>query len=83
MLPMVALLWLGCSLLWPVGAMRSDYLAQLRQDTVDMFYHGYSSYMEHAFPEDEVGYLSSDVRVHRKIANQYALVNYLATSNIV
>ncbi|UKZ75536.1 hypothetical protein TrVFT333_003223 [Trichoderma virens FT-333] len=34
--------------------MRSDYLAQLRQDTVDMFYHGYSSYMEHAFPEDEL-----------------------------
>ncbi|KAH0530408.1 hypothetical protein TsFJ059_005028 [Trichoderma semiorbis] len=60
LLPMVALLWLGCSLLWPVGAMRSDYLAQLRQDTVDMFYHGYSSYMEHAFPEDELRPISCE-----------------------
>ncbi|PON30716.1 hypothetical protein TGAM01_v200136 [Trichoderma gamsii] len=54
MLLVVALLWLGHSLLQPVGAMRSDYLAQLRQDTVDMFYHGYSNYMKHAFPEDEL-----------------------------
>lgn len=57
MLLVVALLWLGHSLLQPVGAMRSDYLAQLRQDTVDMFYHGYSNYMKHAFPEDEVCFL--------------------------
>lgn len=56
MLLVFALLWLGHSLLRPVGAMRSDYLAQLRQDTVDMFYHGYSNYMKHAFPEDEVGF---------------------------
>ncbi|KAM0260834.1 hypothetical protein ACHAQJ_002601 [Trichoderma viride] len=54
MLLVVALLWLGHSLLRPVEAMRSDYLAQLRQDTVDMFYHGYSNYMKHAFPEDEL-----------------------------
>lgn len=58
MLLVVTLLWLSRLLLWPVGAMRADYLAQLRQDTVDMFYHGYSNYMEHAFPEDEVGSLS-------------------------
>jgi hypothetical protein len=56
MLLVVALLWLSHSLLRPVEAMRSDYLAQLRQDTVDMFYHGYSNYMKHAFPEDEVGF---------------------------
>ncbi|OAA62098.1 Glycoside hydrolase, family 47 [Cordyceps fumosorosea ARSEF 2679] len=35
-------------------AMRSDHLAKLRQETVDMFYHGYSNYMLHAFPEDEL-----------------------------
>ncbi|KAH6609217.1 hypothetical protein Trco_002563 [Trichoderma cornu-damae] len=54
MLLAAALPWLGLALLWPVGAMRSDYLAQLRQETVDMFYHGYSNYMKHAFPEDEL-----------------------------
>lgn len=37
-----------------VPAMRADHLARLRQETVDMFYHGYSNYMLHAFPEDEV-----------------------------
>lgn len=35
-------------------AMRDDYLRQLRQETVDMFYHGFNNYMDHAFPEDEV-----------------------------
>lgn len=39
---------------WTVPAMRADHLARLRQETVDMFYHGYSNYMLHAFPEDEV-----------------------------
>jgi hypothetical protein len=34
--------------------MRSDRLGELRQETVDMFYHGWTNYMEHAFPEDEV-----------------------------
>lgn len=42
---------------WTVLAMRADYLAQLRRETVDMFYHGYSNYMQHAFPEDEVRHL--------------------------
>lgn len=37
-----------------VTAMRADHLGQLRQETVDMFYHGYDNYMKHAFPEDEV-----------------------------
>lgn len=35
-------------------AMRPDRIAQLRQDTVEMFYHGFDNYMELAFPEDEV-----------------------------
>jgi hypothetical protein len=34
--------------------MRPDRVAQLRQETVDMFYHGFDNYMSIAFPEDEV-----------------------------
>lgn len=47
--------WIS-SLLSPcvVWAMRADHMAQLRQETVDMFYHGFDNYMKHAFPEDEV-----------------------------
>ncbi|KAK5992669.1 ER degradation-enhancing alpha-mannosidase-like protein 1 [Cladobotryum mycophilum] len=51
---LVALLWIGYALPWSVWGMRADYLTQLRQETVDMFYHGYSNYMRHAFPEDEL-----------------------------
>lgn len=51
---MVMLLWLCASLPWLTVAMRADRLRQLRQETVDMFYHGFSNYMKHAFPEDEV-----------------------------
>lgn len=46
----VLLLWAGQS-----HAMTADHIARLRQETVDMFYHGYDNYMEIAFPEDEVG----------------------------
>ena len=50
-----AALLLGWALLpWASLAMRADYMARLRQDTVDMFYHGYANYMKHSFPEDEV-----------------------------
>lgn len=50
-----ASLLLICTLLpWISYGMRQDHLARLRQETVDMFYHGYSNYMKHAFPEDEV-----------------------------
>ncbi|KAL2211747.1 glycoside hydrolase family 47, alpha-1,2-mannosidase [Sarocladium strictum] len=41
-------------LFWTAAAMRADRMAQLRRETVDMFYHGYGNYMEHAFPEDEL-----------------------------
>lgn len=43
-------------ILWPPTAwgMRQDRIAQLRQETVEMFYHGYDNYMDIAFPEDEV-----------------------------
>jgi hypothetical protein len=53
-LPLLLLLIQLCLQPWPVLAMRADYLAQLRRETVDMFQHGYSNYMQHAFPEDEV-----------------------------
>lgn len=42
-------LWIGVA-----GAMRPDQVARLRQETVDMFYHGFDNYMGIAFPEDEV-----------------------------
>lgn len=53
--PLALLIALLC-LAWldQVVAMRPDRIAQLRQDTVEMFYHGYDNYMELAFPEDEV-----------------------------
>lgn len=38
----------------PVLAMRPGRVADLRQETVDMFYHGFDNYMKIAFPEDEV-----------------------------
>jgi len=50
----IALLLLCALQPWTAAAMRADYLAQLRQETVDTFYHGFSNYMKHAFPEDEV-----------------------------
>lgn len=57
------LLWLLPLLPWlaSVGAMRLDRIAQLRQETVDMFYHGFDNYMEIAFPEDEVTWTPAHV----------------------
>ncbi|GAP84332.2 putative glycoside hydrolase family 47 protein [Rosellinia necatrix] len=34
--------------------MRPGRIAELRRDTVDMFYHGFDNYMRIAFPEDEL-----------------------------
>ena len=39
---------------WLSHAMRADRMAELREETVEMFYHGFTNYMQHAFPEDEV-----------------------------
>ncbi len=41
---------------WPVHslAMRPSRMAELRRETVEMFYHGFDNYMQIAFPEDEV-----------------------------
>ncbi|KAK0391971.1 hypothetical protein NLU13_1469 [Sarocladium strictum] len=52
MLSMLVATWLP--LLLTAVAMRADRMAQLRRETVDMFYHGYGNYMQHAFPEDEL-----------------------------
>ncbi|KUI70957.1 ER degradation-enhancing alpha-mannosidase-like protein 1 [Cytospora mali] len=38
----------------PTEAMRPDRIAELRNETVDMFYHGFDNYMKLAFPEDEL-----------------------------
>jgi hypothetical protein len=45
--------------LWPADAlaMRSSTRERLRQETIEVFYHGYDNYMQHAFPEDEVSRL--------------------------
>ncbi|KAI9785606.1 MAG: alpha mannosidase-like protein [Peltula sp. TS41687] len=37
-----------------VSAMRKAQLEALKQETMDMFYHGYDHYMKIAFPEDEL-----------------------------
>jgi len=34
--------------------MTDDMIRGLRRDTRDLFYHGYTNYMKHAFPEDEL-----------------------------
>ncbi|KAL3425412.1 ER degradation-enhancing alpha-mannosidase-like protein 1 [Phlyctema vagabunda] len=34
--------------------MKPARIAELRQETVDMFYHGFDNYMDIAFPEDEL-----------------------------
>lgn len=51
----ISSLFLVCALLpWLAHAMSDSRMAHLRRETVDMFHHGFSNYMEHAFPEDEV-----------------------------
>lgn len=47
---LLVLAWLNQA----VMAMRPDRMAELRKEAVEMFYHGYDSYMQLAFPEDEV-----------------------------
>jgi len=49
-----SLLFLGTIWLALADAMTPVRIAELRKETVDMFYHGYDNYMNVAFPEDEV-----------------------------
>lgn len=44
-----SMIWLAIA-----NAMTPARIAELRKETVDMFYHGFDNYMEVAFPEDEV-----------------------------
>ncbi|CZT52361.1 probable glycosyl hydrolase [Rhynchosporium secalis] len=46
----------GFSTLWLAiaSAMTPARIAELRQETVEMFYHGFDNYMDVAFPEDEL-----------------------------
>ncbi|KAI4676390.1 uncharacterized protein J4E88_007306 [Alternaria novae-zelandiae] len=49
----ILLLCIGC---WttPGCGMTDEAIAELRQETRDIFYHGFDNYMQHAFPEDEL-----------------------------
>ncbi|KKA26248.1 hypothetical protein TD95_000043 [Thielaviopsis punctulata] len=47
-----------CSL--TVLAMRKTQINELRKMSAQMFYHGYTNYMEHAFPEDELRPISCE-----------------------
>ncbi|KAL1596362.1 hypothetical protein SLS60_009008 [Paraconiothyrium brasiliense] len=38
--------------------MADDTIASLRQETIDIFYHGFDGYMKYGFPEDELRPLS-------------------------
>ncbi|KAI1378691.1 glycoside hydrolase family 47 protein [Hypoxylon crocopeplum] len=79
---LVALLvssWLGLG-----EAMRPSRVAQLRRETVDMFYHGFDNYMKIAFPEDELRPVSCtpltrDPLNPRNIALNDVLGNYSLT----
>ncbi|KAF2801661.1 seven-hairpin glycosidase [Mytilinidion resinicola] len=56
------MIWLCLLLLavWTTVAsgMTDEAIGNLRQETRDIFYHGYDNYMRHAFPEDELRPLS-------------------------
>lgn len=64
--------------------MRPSRIAELRRDTVDMFYHGFDNYMKIAFPEDELRPVSCtpltrDPLNPRNIALNDVLGNYSLT----
>ncbi|KAH8906132.1 glycoside hydrolase family 47 protein [Coniochaeta sp. PMI_546] len=64
--------------------MRPGRIAQLRQETVEMFYHGYDNYMNIAFPEDELRPvscvpLSRDAQNPNNVALNDVLGNYSLT----
>ena len=58
---MIVLSWLGS-----VEAMRPGRVADLRQETVDMFYHGFDNYMKIAFPGDEVWHIHDATSSHHR-----------------
>lgn len=55
-------------------------IAELRQETVSMFYHGYDNYMKIAFPEDEVS--RTDTLGEEDTTDCFPVTSYiLPTSN--
>lgn len=50
----LAVLWCICCWATLAHGMTDEAIANLRQETHDIFYHGYDNYMKHAFPEDEL-----------------------------
>ncbi|CAD6501416.1 BgTH12-01668 [Blumeria graminis f. sp. triticale] len=71
--------WLGAA-----RAMGPERIAQLRQETAAMFYHGFDNYMEIAFPEDEIRPVSCipltrDQQNHQNVALNDVLGNYSLT----
>ncbi|WPH01271.1 glycoside hydrolase family 47 protein [Acrodontium crateriforme] len=67
-----------------VHCMTDDILDSLRQDTRHLFDHGYSNYMNHAFPEDELKPISCRPQVRNRrdpsdIGVNDALGNYSVT----
>ncbi|KAK7186760.1 hypothetical protein DPSP01_001109 [Paraphaeosphaeria sporulosa] len=56
-LPWTLLLCL-CAWAMPAHGMADETVASLRQETIDIFYHGFDGYMKYAFPEDELRPLS-------------------------
>ena len=48
------MMWVLLLLSTAVQAMTQAKIADLRYETVEMFYHGFDNYMSVAFPEDEV-----------------------------
>jgi hypothetical protein len=64
--------------------MTDETLSIFRQDTRDLFYHGYTNYMRHGFPEDEVRPLSCKPQTRNRenpadIGVNDALGNYSLT----
>ncbi|KAK4170366.1 ER degradation-enhancing alpha-mannosidase-like protein 1 [Cladorrhinum sp. PSN259] len=70
---------------WPVAtAMRPERMKVLRQETVDIFYHGFDNYMKIAFPEDELRPVSCipltrDAKNPRNVELNDVLGNYSLT----
>ncbi|KAF2201001.1 seven-hairpin glycosidase [Delitschia confertaspora ATCC 74209] len=82
------LIWLVILLLaqWTTlgYGMSDEAISALRQETIDIFYHGYDNYMKHAFPEDELrpltcGPLTRDRKNPAHIEVNDVLGNYSLT----
>ncbi|KAG9237382.1 glycoside hydrolase family 47 protein [Amylocarpus encephaloides] len=82
--PQWILLVLATIWLPTVSAMTNARIAELRKETVSMFYHGFDNYMDIAFPEDELRPVSCvpltrDQRNPRNVELNDVLGNYSLT----